>query len=121
MPAEIVKQHYIALAKSLKIYRSAPLDRELLKASHHFYKNLYAAAKAHPNLIFAQPQLYKPQLPFVVNLAFNSAVLTCLLAVRNKLDPSVTIQLMCGSLSIYALEQASIEKHYQTDKDNESL
>jgi hypothetical protein len=119
MPAEIVKQHYIALVKLLKIYRSAPLDTDLLKATHHFCKNLYAAAKAHPNLIFAQPQLYKPQLPFVVNLAFNSAVLTCLLAVRNKCDPSVTIQLMCGSLSIYALEQASIEKHYQTDEDNE--
>jgi hypothetical protein len=118
MPAEIVKQHYIALAKLLKIYRSWPLDKDLLKASHHYCKNLYAAAKAHPDLIFAQPQLYKPQLPFVVNLAFNSAVLTCLLAVRNKFDPSVTIQLMCGSLSIYALEQSSIEKYYQTDADN---
>ena len=119
MPAEIVKQHYIALAKLLKIYRSAPLDRDLLKASHHFCKNLYEAAKSHPNLIFAQPQLYKTQLPFVVNLAFNSVVLTCLLAVRNKFDPSVTIQLMCGSLSIYALEQSSIEKHYQTDENSE--
>jgi hypothetical protein len=118
MPAEIVKQHYIALTKLLKIYRSWPLDKDLLKASHHYCKNLYAAAKAHPDLIFAQPQLYKPQLPFVVNLAFNSAVLTCLLAVRNKFDPSVTIQLMCGSLSIYALEQSSIEKYYQTDADN---
>jgi hypothetical protein len=119
MPAEIVKQHYIALAKLLKIYRSAPLDKDLLKASHHFCKNLYAAAKAHPDLIFAQPQLYKPQLPFVVNLAFNSAVFTCLFAVRNKFDPSVTIQLMCGSLSIHALEQSSIEKHYQIDEKSE--
>jgi hypothetical protein len=119
MPAQIVKQHYIALVKLLKIYRTAPLDRDLLKASHHFCKSLYQAAKAHPDLIFAQPQLYKPQLPFIVNLTFNSAVLTCLLAVRNKFDPSVTIQLMCGSLSICALEQSSIEKHYQTDEKNE--
>lgn len=116
MPAEIVQQHYVALAKLLKIYRTATLDRNLLKASHSFCKSLYAAAKADPDLFFAQPQLYKPQLPFVVNIAFNSAVLTCLLAVRNKFDPSVTIQLMCGSISIYALEQPSIEKHYQTDK-----
>tara|TARA_R110002167_G_scaffold84746_4_gene230275 strand:- start:982 stop:2727 length:1746 start_codon:yes stop_codon:yes gene_type:complete len=119
MSAEIVKQHYIALAKLLKIYRTAPLDRNLLKASHDFCKSLYSAAKKHPELIFAQPQLYKPQLPFIVNLTFNSAVLTCLLAVRNKFDPSVTIQLMCGSLSIYALEQSSIEEHYKTDKDNQ--
>jgi hypothetical protein len=121
MPAQIVKQHYIALVKLLKTYRTAPLDRDLLKASHHFCKSLYDAAKAHPDLIFAQPQLYKPQLPFIVNLTFNSAVLTCLLAVRNKFDPSVTIQLMCGSLSICALEQSPIEKHYQTDEDNEAL
>jgi hypothetical protein len=119
MPAEIVKQHYIALAKLLKSYRTAPLDRNLLKASHHFCKGLYEGAKAHPDLIFAQTQLYKPQLPFVVNLALNSAVLTCLLSVRNKFDPSVTIQLMCGSLSIYALEQSSVEKHYQSDEKNE--
>jgi hypothetical protein len=119
MPSEIVKQHYIALAKLLKIYRSAPLDRDLLEASQHFCKSLYDAAKTYPDLIFAQPQLYKPQLPFIVNLAFNSAVFTCLLAVRNKFDSSVTIQLMCGSLSIYALEQASIEKHYQTVEENE--
>lgn len=117
MPAEIVKQHYIALAKLLKIYDTAPLDINLLKATHKFCKNLYEIAKAHPDLIFAQPQLYKPQLPFIVNLAFNSTILTCLFAVRNKFDPSVTIQLMCGSLSIYGLEQSSIEKHYQTDKD----
>ena len=120
MPAQIVKQHYIALAKLLKIYRTAPLDRNLLKASHNFCKSLYAAAKTYPDLIFAQPQLYKSQLPFVVNLAFNSAVLTCLVAVRNKYDPSVTIQLMCGSLSIYALEQSSIEKYYQTDEYDET-
>ena len=119
MPAEMVKQHYIALTNLLKIYRTSPLDRNLLKASHHFCKSLYEAAKAHPDLIFAQPQLYKSQLPFVVNLTFNAAVLTCLLAVRNKFDPSVTIQLMCGSLSIYALEQSSIEQHYQTDEKNE--
>jgi HD-like signal output (HDOD) protein len=119
MPSEIVKQHYIALAKLLIIYHSGPLDKDLLKASHHFCKNLYAAAKTHPDLIFAQPQLYKSQLPFVVNLAFNSVVFTCLLAIRNKFDPSVTIQLMCGSMSIYALEQSSIEKHYQIDEKNE--
>jgi hypothetical protein len=119
MPAIIVKQHYIALAKLLKIYSTAPLDKNLLKASHNFCKNLYAAAKVHPDLIFAQTQLYKPQLPFAVNLAFNSAVFTCLLAVRNKIDPSVTIQLMCGSLSIYALEQSSIEEHYQTAENTE--
>jgi hypothetical protein len=119
MPNKIVKQHYIALAKLLKIYRTEPLDRNLLKASHRFCKSLYDSANAHPDLVFAQPQLYKPQLPFVVNLVFNSVVLTCLLAVRNRFDPSVTIQLMCGSLSIYALEQSSIEKHYQTDKNTE--
>jgi hypothetical protein len=119
MPSQIVKRHYIALAKLLKIYRTASLDRELLKVSQHFCKSLYDTAKTYPDLIFAQPQLYKPQLPFIVNLAFNSAVLTCLLAVRNRFDPSVTIQLMCGSLSIYALEQASIEKFYQTVEENE--
>jgi hypothetical protein len=118
MPAEIVKQQYIALVKLFKIYRSGTLDRNILKASHDFCKNLYATAKAQPDLIFAQPQLYKPQLPYVVNLAFNSAVLTCLVAVRNKFDPSVTIQLMCGSLSIYALEQATLEKYNQTDIDH---
>jgi hypothetical protein len=120
MPAEIVKQHYIALAKLLKSYRTEPLDINILKATHLFCKSLYEAAKAHPDFIFAQPQLYKTQLPFVVNLAFNSTVLTCLLAVRNKFDLSVTIQLMCGSLSIYGLEQSSIEKHYQTDAKSEA-
>lgn len=117
MPEEIVKQHYIALVKLLKIYRTAPLDRNTLKATHSWCRSVYASAKTHPDLIFAQPQLYKPQLPYVVNLAFNSVVLTCLVAIRNKFDPSVTIQLMCGSLSIYALEQSAIEKHYQTDND----
>jgi hypothetical protein len=47
MPAEIVKRHYIALAKLLKIYRSAPLDTDLLKASQHFCKSLYDAAKEY--------------------------------------------------------------------------
>jgi HD-like signal output (HDOD) protein len=119
MPDKIVKQHYIALAKLLKIYRTAPFDKNLINASLNFCKSLYKTAKAHPDLIFAQPQLYKPQLPFIVNLTFNSTLLTCLLSVRNKFDPSVTIQLMCGSLSIYALEQLSIEKHYQTDDNDQ--
>jgi hypothetical protein len=119
MPEKIVKQHYIALVKLLSMYRTETFDKNLLRASHHFCKSLYESANAHPDLIFAQPHLYKPQLPFVVNLAFNSAVLTCLLAVRNKFDPSVTIELMCGSLTIYALEQSLIETREQSDENNE--
>jgi hypothetical protein len=121
MPEKIVKQHYIALVKLLKIYRTSPLDKNLLKSSQHFCKVLYESAKAHPDLIFAQPHLYKPQLPLVVNLTFNSVVLTCLLSVRNKFDPSVIIQLMCGSLSIYAIEQSLIEEQNQTDEKNEKF
>jgi hypothetical protein len=118
MPEKIVKQHYIALVKLLKNYSTSPLDRNLLKATLHFCKSLYGAANAHPDLIFAQTQLYKTQLPFIVNLSFNSVVLTCLLGVRNKFDPSVTIQLMCGSLSNCALEQSALEKHYQSSGEN---
>lgn len=119
MPEEIVKQHYIALVKLLKMYRAETLDITLLNVSHHFCKSLYIAAKAHPDLIFAQPQLYKSQLPFIDNLTFNAVVSTCLLAVRNKFDPFVTIQLMCGSLSIFALAKSSIEKHHQTEEEHQ--
>ncbi|MBU3003602.1 hypothetical protein [Paraglaciecola arctica] len=120
MPEKLVKQHYIALLKLLKNYRTGPLNSNLLNATQLFCKNLYAAAKANPDLIFAQPQLYKLQLPIGVNLSFNSAVLTCLLAVRNKFAPSVTLQLMCASVSIYGLEQLSIEEHYRRDPDNQN-
>ncbi|WP_299074167.1 HDOD domain-containing protein [uncultured Paraglaciecola sp.] len=120
MSDEIVKQHYLALAKLLKTYRIRPIDKSLLRLTHNFCKSLYQAAKTHPDLIFAQPQLHKPQLSWATNLAFNATVFTCSLAVRNKFDPAVTLQLMCGSLSIYALEQETLEKYYQTTaKDGE--
>ena len=85
MPEEIVKQHYIALVKLLKIYRSCAIRQKYTQSLSYFCKSLYASAKAHPDLIFAQPQLYKPQLPYVVNLAFNSVVLTCLVALETSL------------------------------------
>ena len=119
MPEEVVKQLYVTLLKLFKTYQSGKIDKTLLKVTQDFCKNLYNAAKAEPDLIFAQPQLYKLQLPFGVNLAFNATVYTCLIAVRNKFDPAVTIQLMCNSLSIYALEQSSLENYYQTVNHSE--
>lgn len=113
MPEEIIKQHYIALAKLLKVYRTSPPNRQVLQATLQFCRELYDTSQNHPDLVFAQPQLYKTQLPYVVNLTFNTCVMSCLVAIRNKCDPAVCVQLMCGAISLLAFEQAEIEADYQ--------
>lgn len=117
-PEQMIKEQYVALAKLLKAYHNSPIDKTLLQLTLRYCKSLYGLAQAQPNLVFAQPQLYKSALPLVVNLTFNACVFTCLFATRNKFDPAITIQLMCGSISIYGCDQSSIEKHYQNELDN---
>lgn len=111
MSSGIIKQHYISLVKLLKIYQNQDIGQTHLKATQQFCKALLATAKTNPNLTFAQPQLYKSQLPYITNLAFNTCVNTCLFAARNKIDESVSIQLMSASLSLIASNQTSINEH----------
>jgi hypothetical protein len=113
---QLIKQQYVALANVLKAYKTGNVDKTLLQSTIGFCKELYKLAETDPNLVFAQPQLYKQQLPFSLNLTFNSVVLTGLLSIRNRFDPSLTLQLMCGTLSLYAFEQASLNQHNQSKK-----
>lgn len=112
MSSGIIKQHYISLVKLLKTYQNQDVSQTHLKGTQQFCKELLVMAKTNPNLTFAQPQLYKSQLPYITNIAFNTCVNTCLFAARNKIDESVSIQLMSASLSLIASNQTAINEHY---------
>ncbi len=112
MSASAIKQQYISLAGLLKRYRSTPIDSDLLKSTHEFCARLYELGNSSPDLLFAQPQLYKSRLAYSLNLSFNACVYTCLLGMRNQVDENSSIQLMCAAISIYAFEQADLERFY---------
>ena len=116
-PEQIIKEQYLALAKLLRAYRDSAIDKRLLQLTLSYCQNLHRLAQQHPDLVFAQPHLYKSQLPLLVNLAFNACIYTCLLAVRNKFDPAISIQLMCASVSLYGCDQILVEKYYQNAAD----
>ncbi|MCF2948419.1 hypothetical protein L0668_09900 [Paraglaciecola aquimarina] len=107
MSSEIIKQHYISLVKLLNIYRTKNISKLHLHDTHRFCQTLLTDIKVHPDLVFAQAQLYKAQLPYTTNLAFNACLHVCLLGVRNKVDESVCVQLMCTALSILGSNQSA--------------
>ncbi|MFT2091627.1 HDOD domain-containing protein [Paraglaciecola sp. 2405UD69-4] len=116
MPNSDIKEQYIGLTKLLNLYKNQKLDKDIVKATHIYCTSLFRLAQEKPDKIFAQPKLYKKQLPYLVNVTFNACVYTGLLGVRNMFDPSLTIQLMCASLSMYALDQTLSNSIYHTPK-----
>lgn len=67
-----------------------------------FAKQWIMFAKANPDLLFAQTQLFKVNYSSSLNLSFNTLVYTCLLASRNKLDDSVHQQLLIATICLSA-------------------
>jgi hypothetical protein len=120
MSGDIIKQQYIDLIKLLKTYHNGPGDKGLLQQTHSYCQGLMKTAKLLPDLFFAQPHLYKGQLPHSVNLTFNNCVLICLFGVRNKFDESLVIQLMSAAISINALQQKVIHKTEQNSDQKKS-
>ncbi|WP_133468434.1 HDOD domain-containing protein [Paraglaciecola marina] len=109
-----IKQQYIDLISLLNYYAKKPIDKHLLQKTHVFCSNLYGLAQVKSDEVFAQPNLYKIKLPYIVNITFNACIYTCLVGVRNKFDSTLTIQLMCASISFYALNQNKLNDFYQT-------
>ena len=113
MPGQEIKKQYINLINLLNHYSLDATDKARLKETHAFCSTLYKVAQAHPDILFAQTILYKKALPYVVNITFNACVYTLLFCIRNKFDSALTIQLMCASISLYALQQNALKKYYQ--------
>lgn len=120
MSAELIKQQYQSLATLLKAYRQSALCPEHIQQTLSFCDELLTLAKKHPDAVFAQSQLYKSKLPYVLNLSFNTCLLTCLIGVRNKLNDTTNQQLMCGAITLFAFEQVNIEKHYSSNNNNQA-
>ncbi len=116
MPAEPIKQQYQSLETLLKTYRQSTLGTEHIQQTLSFCDKLLSLAKNHPDAVFAQSQLYKSKLPYVLNLCFNTCLLTCLIGVRNKLNHTTNQQLMCGAINLFVFEQVNIEKHYNKNQ-----
>lgn len=109
-----IKHQYIDLISLLNHYAKNPIDKHLLQKTHAFCSNLYGLAQIQSDEVFAQPNLYKKKLPYIVNITFNACIYTCLMGVRNKFDATLTIQLMCASLSLYGLHQKTLSMYYRT-------
>ncbi|MGJ8682625.1 hypothetical protein [Paraglaciecola sp.] len=120
MTSEILKQHCISLVKLLSLYNTQKINKKHLQVTHQFCQSLLTSAKTHPDMVFAQPQLYKSQLPYTVNLALNTCINVCLIGIRNKVDESVCLQIMNASLSLIACNQASIND-YQLPENTKSI
>lgn len=112
MLAVQVRDLYQELAILLKSLNSAPFGQAQLNDTLAFAETLLVAAKQNPDVIFAQPHLYKKQLPYSLNLIFNSCIMTILVCVRNNVNDSTTQQLVCATLSLFCFEQSKIEQHY---------
>ncbi|MFT5675092.1 MAG: hypothetical protein ACI808_001021 [Paraglaciecola sp.] len=119
--AELVKQQYQSLATLLKFYREVPLSASHIQQTLGFCDSLINLSKKHPDVFFAQSQLYKSTQPYVLNLTFNSCMLSNLLAVRNKLNDTTNQQLMCASICFFAFEQAKVEAFYTTKEGEHQL
>ena len=119
--ADNVKQQYQRLAVLLKNYRETPLASSHIQQTLSFCDILLKQAKEQPDPLFAQSQLHKPKIPFSLNIAFNTCLLTCLIGARNKLNDTTNQQLMCAAITLYAFEQEKFERHFQLLKTNIKL
>ncbi|MDU0356097.1 hypothetical protein RS130_21350 [Paraglaciecola aquimarina] len=99
-------------SKLLVIYREQAISQRQLLATRSFCLGLFKLAKAEPDLVFAQPQLYKAEYSYIENLTFNAAVNALLISVRNNLNDAISLQLMCACVGLIAVDQDNIANHY---------
>lgn len=112
MSVNTIKGLYQQLATLLKDYRTAGVSTEQIHKTIIFSSAVLETFKSQPDLTVAQSLLYKPQLPYTINLVLNHCVLTTLIATRNKVNETCTLQLVCTVISLYADNQSQIEKYY---------
>lgn len=111
MPDEAIVGIYEQLTRLLKDYRSQRLSHQHLKNSLQFSESLLELVKTQPDPLCGQLQLYKSQLPYVLNLTFNTCLLTALSCAKNKINDTCSQQLICAGLTFYSLQQTEIEKY----------
>lgn len=89
-----------------------PMSIETIKASLKYSETLLSNFKRTPDVIVAQPLLYKKNLSYIENLSFNSCVYLILLCNANKINDVCTQQLICGILTLYAEGRLGITSHF---------
>ncbi len=102
---------YAQLSDLLGSYRKERFSSNHLKTSFEFSQALLDFVRNDPDPVSGQLLFYKRQLPYITNLTFNACLLTALLCYRNKINETCSQQLICSVISIYAFQQADIEKH----------
>lgn len=100
-----------------------PMSIETIKAGLKYSETLLSGFKKTPDIVVAQPLLYKANLSYIENLCFNSCTYLLLLCNANKINDVCSQQLICGVLTLYAKQKHKITtqfgeglKQYTTEK-----
>lgn len=85
---------------------------ETIKAGLKYSESLLLAFRQTPDIVVAQPLLYKTNLSYIENLCFNSCTYILLLCNGNKINDVCAQQLICGMLTLYAEQKHQITSHF---------
>lgn len=107
---EHVESLYAQTTNLLKTYRSGRFSSAHITLSLELSDALQTLLKTSPDPVCGQLLLYKRNLPYVVNLCFNTSLLTSLLCLRHRINETCAQQLVCSIGSIYGFHQAAIEQ-----------
>lgn len=112
---------YSKTSELLKNYRSERFSSSHIKRSFDFSESIVSSLKSSAELTTGQLFLYKRKQPYIVNLTFNTSLLTALLCIRHHVNESCAQQLISAVPTVYGYHQAQIEKFAMGKVDPPSL
>ena len=65
--------------------------------------------KEQPDPVVAELSIFRPQLPHVANLVFDTCLFAALLSARNKINDSCSQQIVCAAVTLLCFNQGESE------------
>ncbi|GAB5380409.1 MAG: hypothetical protein Alis3KO_25490 [Aliiglaciecola sp.] len=108
MPTNVVVKLFALVAGTLDDVSNNPVTTEqfkrVVKTSEHFL----AGFKQYPDIVIAQPLLYKSRQSYLHNLAFNTLAYCAVLCNRAKINDLCCQQLLCAIITLYGERQTEL-------------
>ncbi len=114
MPANAVAQLFSQLEGVLLDSAQGKLSSSLVKRTVSLADQFIATFKQYPDVMMAQPLLYKQAYSFELNLLFNGCVYLAMLCESNKVNATTTGQMICSLISLHSERIDDLKQFYLT-------